>query len=152
MLEGGCITKESVAREEILKYKLDKMEDQKELYCRQRAKAHWLQHGDRNTRFFHEHTSERRRLNKIRRLLKDDGSVVEEMGEIHTMVTNFYKSLFQSHAGNRYDELLSQVPHRVTDDMNEALHREYNTEEIKAALDDMGDLKAPGQMVCLHFL
>jgi hypothetical protein len=111
---------------------------------RQRAKGHWLQHGDLNTRFFHEHASERRRLNKIRRLVKDDGSVVEEVGEIHNMVTNFYKSRFQSHAGNHYDELLSQVPRRVTDDMNEALLPEYNTEKIKAALDDMGDLKASG--------
>lgn len=96
-----CITKDNVAREEILKYELEKLEDQKELYWRQRAKAHWLQHGDRNTKYFHQHASERRRLNRIQKLVRDDGSVVKQIGEIHTMVTDLFKSLFQSHAGNR---------------------------------------------------
>lgn len=84
-----------------MKYKLEKLEDQKELYWRQRAKAHWLQHGDRNTKYFHQHASERRRLNRIQKLVRDDGSVVKQIGEIHTMVTDLFKSLFQSDAGNR---------------------------------------------------
>lgn len=41
-----------VSREEILKYKLSKLEDQKNLYWRQRAKVHWLRNGDHNTWFF----------------------------------------------------------------------------------------------------
>jgi hypothetical protein len=106
--------------------------------------VHWLKHGDRNTKFFHEHASERRRVNKIRRLVKDDGSVVEEKEAIHNLVSDFYKNLFQSHAGHRYAELMQQVPARVTDEMNNSLLEEYNSEEIKKALDDMGDLKAPG--------
>lgn len=116
---------DSVAKEEILKYKLEKLESQKELYWRQRAKAHWLQPGDRNTKYFHQHASERRKQNKIRRLVKDDGSVTEDMREIHALVTEFYSSLFQSHAGHRYEELLHQVPSRVTENMNEALMRDY---------------------------
>jgi hypothetical protein len=83
------ITQDSVAKEEILKCKLEKLENQKELYWRQRAKAHWLQHRDRNTKYFHKHASERRRVNKIRRLVKDDGSMVEEKGEIHNLVADF---------------------------------------------------------------
>lgn len=103
-----------MAKEEILKYKLEKLENQKELYWRQHAKAHWLKNGDRNTKFFHEHASERRRMNRIRRLIKEDGSVVEGPGEIRELVTEFYNSIFQSHVGNRYEELLQQVPTRVT--------------------------------------
>jgi hypothetical protein len=60
----------------------------------------WLQHGDRNTKFFHKYASERRRTNKIRKLIKDDGDVVEETGAIQELVTNFYINLFQSHEGN----------------------------------------------------
>jgi hypothetical protein len=56
------ISRNSVAREEILKNKVEKLEDKKEFYWRQQVKVPWLKQGDKNTRFFHEHASERRRL------------------------------------------------------------------------------------------
>ena len=130
--------------EQILCYKLEKLEDQRDLYWRQRAKAHRLQHGDRNTNFFHPYASERRRRSRIHKLVKEDGEVVTDTAGIHELVTNYYKSLFQSHAGDRYNELLEQVPSKVTPDMNLSLNMEYSDHEIKQALDSMGDLKAPG--------
>jgi len=104
----SSISRDSVAREEILKYQLQKLEDQVELYWCQRATSHWLKHGDRNTRFFHQYASERRRRNRITRLVKDDGCVVEDAGGIQAMATNFYSALFTSSAGSRYEELLQQ--------------------------------------------
>lgn len=44
----SSISRDSVAREEILKYWLQKLEDQVELYWRQRVTSHYLKHGDRN--------------------------------------------------------------------------------------------------------
>jgi len=41
-----ALTERNIAREQILSYKLEKLEDQRELYWRQRAHAHWLQKGD----------------------------------------------------------------------------------------------------------
>ena len=76
--------------------------------------------------------------------MKDDGCVVEDAGGIQAMATNFYSALFTSSAGSRYEELLQHLPSRVTDAMNADLTRDYTEEEIKAALDSMGDLKAPG--------
>ena len=70
--------------------------------------------------------------------------MVEEEGELQNIITNFYKKLFRSCVGSRYDELLSRVHPRVTNEMNQFLRREYSDEEIKSALDSMGDLKAPG--------
>ena len=69
---------------------------------------------------------------------------MEDEQEIHNLITNFYKDLFCSCAGNRYDELLSQVELKVTPLMNQILMKEFTDDEIKAALDSMGDLKAPG--------
>jgi hypothetical protein len=64
---------------------------------------------------------------------------VEEPGAIQELVTNYYVNLFQSHEGNRYDELLQLVPSQVTNEMNEM----HSDEKIKRALDCIGDLKAP---------
>jgi hypothetical protein len=83
-------------------------------------------------------------MNRIKKLVKDDGGVVEESTGLKLLITNFYKSLLESHAGARFEELLNQVHQKVTIDMNNYLMEEYGDEEIKQALDGMGDLKAPG--------
>jgi hypothetical protein len=67
-----------VHSEEILKFKLEKLEEKRNLYWRQRAKVHWLEKGDRNTRFFHQYASEWKRRSHINKLVKDDGVLVEE--------------------------------------------------------------------------
>jgi len=140
----GMLNGQNVSREAILRYKLERLEDQKELYWRQRAHVHWLREGDRNTKFFHQYASDRKRINKINKLVKDDGGVVEDTSGLKLLITDFYKSLFESHAGARFEELLNQVHQKVTTDMNNYLMGEYRDEEIKQALDSMGDLKAPG--------
>lgn len=40
---------------------------------KQRSRNQWLQHGDRNTRFFHCQATQRRRRNYIRQLRDNDG-------------------------------------------------------------------------------
>lgn len=128
----------------MLQCKLEKLEDQCDLYWRQRAKTHWLQYGDRNTRFFHQFASERKRANRIRKLVKEDGSAVVNQDGMCSLVTDYYRTLFTSQQGTRCDELLQQVPTKVTDAMNMELMKPYSDEEIKNALFSMGDLKAPG--------
>jgi hypothetical protein len=144
MCRRSSLSQDSVAREEVLKYRLERLEEQRELYWRQRAKVHWLKHGDRNTKYFHRFASERRKNNRIRRLVREDGEVVTDEDGILSLVTSYYRSLFTTNEGDRYDELLQHVPQRVTDDMNDSLLKDYSDEEIKYALDCMGDLKAPG--------
>lgn len=115
-LEECCrlaINGRNIAREEILKYKLEKLDARRELYWHQRAQMRWLKNGDRNTKFNHAFASERRKRNRIKKLVKEDGGVVEEEGEIHELITNFYKELFCSCAGNRYDELLAKLNQRL---------------------------------------
>ena len=60
------------------------------------------------------------------------------------MITDFYKALFTATSGSRLDELMAHIPSRVTPDMNEALLKAFTAEEVKAGLDAIGDLKAPG--------
>lgn len=105
----------NVQREEILKFKLQRLEEQQNLYWRQRAKVHWLENGDRNTKFFHHYATERKKKSRIQKLVKEDGVVVEQGEEIKTMISNFYNDLFTSHAGGHLDVLLQHVSSKVTE-------------------------------------
>lgn len=103
-----------------------------------------MQKGDQNTSFFHAACSERRRRNKIGRLKNDEGVWVENEEEKRGMIAQYFKTLFSSNRGNNSDQLLDVVERKVTEDMNELLTSAYRSEEIKEALDSIGDLKAPG--------
>lgn len=138
------IAENIAGRLELLKFKLDRLVKQKSLYWRQRAKVHWLEHCDRNAKFFHKYASERRRRNRMRRLVLDDGRTVNQEGEMLAALTNFYTELFTSHADGNTDELLQCVLPRVTSNMNEVLIKYFSDEEIKLGLDSIGNLKAPG--------
>jgi hypothetical protein len=57
-----------VAREAAVRFQIDKIEEQIDIYWKQRSHTKWLEKGDRNTKFFHAACSERRRRNRIGRL------------------------------------------------------------------------------------
>jgi hypothetical protein len=143
-LRRGVISEASVRKEQVARFKLDRLEDQLDVFWRQRAHVQWLEKGDRNTSFFHAHASERKKKNTIRRLKGDDRVVVEGEEGLKALITNTFSSLFTPMAGADVQRVLEAVSPRVTPQMNECLQAEYTEEEVKRALDDMGDLKAPG--------
>jgi len=104
-----AIDRDQVAREEILRYKLEKLEEQIDIYWRQKAHVKWLEQGDRNTAFFHAMCREKRRRNRIGRMKKEDGSWVEEEVEKCRFISNFYESLFRSNGGRASQQLLNPV-------------------------------------------
>jgi hypothetical protein len=77
------LTQESVQREQVLRYKLGKLEEQKEIYWRQRAHVNWLTAGDWNTTFFHACASQRKKRNRIKKLRTDDGQWINEPDLCH---------------------------------------------------------------------
>jgi hypothetical protein len=140
----NAISNDQVRKEEVLRFKLSRLEDQRETYWKQRAHVNWMKGGDRNTKFFHSAASERKKMNHIRKLHKEGGGVVEAEEAKKEVATNYFTKLFTSSPGTRVEELLAHVDSRVTPLMNEALCREYTAEEVKEALESIGDLKAPG--------
>lgn len=144
IIRRSDINPSTVAREHVTKEKLRRLEDQLDTFWKQRAHVKWLRLGDRNTSFFHAFASERKKRNKIEQLQKEDGSWVQNREQLKEHVADYFFNLFSSTAGHDIEEVLRAVPAKVDMNMNEALCAHYSSEEIKAALDNIGDLKAPG--------
>ena len=54
------------------------------------------------------------------------------------MASDYFMNIFKEGACDRMEECLDTVNHKITDDMLEVLTRPYNSEEVKAALFQMG--------------
>ncbi|KAL6517255.1 hypothetical protein OROHE_017961 [Orobanche hederae] len=115
---------------------------QRDVYWKQRAKAHWLKDGDRKMKFFHRSATSRKRKNHISRLRDENGNWVE--GEpLRDRIQRYYQGIFSS-GGSASFAALGGLLHRVSQGQNDDLIRPYTTEEVKAALFSMFSDKAPG--------
>ncbi|CAN6679292.1 unnamed protein product [Malus baccata var. baccata] len=110
----------------------------------QRSRVKWLREGDLNTQFFHQSTLQRRRRNMILKLKADDGQWVEHPSRVRQIVEDHFHNLFKTGGPRHWGALLDCVPPGITEDMNRDLIVPVSDEEIKAAVMNMGRLKAPG--------
>lgn len=62
--------------------------------------------------------------------------------EKQVFITNHFENLFRSINGDPH-QLLDVVSSWVTEEMNDTLLKEFTVEEVKQALDTIGDMKAP---------
>ncbi|XP_058727202.1 uncharacterized protein LOC131598638 [Vicia villosa] len=69
---------------------------QEELMWFQRGRTNWLADGDRNTRYYHMKIITRRKGNKILMLKDDEGNWVEDHDALEQLVTNYFKTMFDS--------------------------------------------------------
>ena len=75
------ISELAVGREALWSFKVDRLEEQIDTYWKHRAYVNWLCFGDPNMKYFHNACFVRKRRNRIGRMLREDGSWVEEEGE-----------------------------------------------------------------------
>ena len=61
------------------KRSLAKLLEDEESYCKQWAKAFWLENDDLNTQFFHGQASGRKAANKVSSLVDDNGIVQSDL-------------------------------------------------------------------------
>ncbi|XP_075663330.1 uncharacterized protein LOC142632897 [Castanea sativa] len=96
----------------------------------QRSRVAWLKDGDRNTRFFHNKASQRRRRNYIRDLFDLSGQWTTQSDRVVDIAVNFYQQLFTSSNPTNLEAVLAEIPQLVTNDMNTSLTSTFTANEI----------------------
>jgi hypothetical protein len=85
-----------IGRYEGLQKRMTHLLVQEDLYWRQRAKTHWYQDGDLNTKFFHASATSRKKVNRISSLQTDDGvRVIDDIG-LAKVAKDYFHELFQA--------------------------------------------------------
>ncbi|CAJ2637965.1 unnamed protein product [Trifolium pratense] len=116
---------------------------QEEGYWKQRAKMHWLQEGDLNTRFFHMSVSARSKKKKITKLVDEAGTAVHTQEDLCEVAKNYFNALFKNISGIHVP-VLNHIQQRVTEEDNHLLMAPMTKIELQQALFQMHPDKSPG--------
>jgi len=127
-----------------IKSELHQAWQREEQYWAMRSRINWLQWGDRNTKFFHATTLQRRQRNQITILKDENQQWVRDQDQIKQMIFNFYSQLYSTSGPRPYMQILEQCPQLVDADMNADLLAQPTLEEVRVATFQLGASKAPG--------
>lgn len=128
----------------ILKTELHLQYRHEEEFWRNKSRVLWLQAGDRNTRYFHAKTKQRRSYNRIIHVQDDRGNIYTKAKDIHTHSVNYFHFIYKSNGVNIEPDLLNGIPRTVSEEVNASLTRPVTEEEIRKALFAMNPDKSPG--------
>uniref|UniRef100_A0A803QSC7 CCHC-type domain-containing protein n=1 Tax=Cannabis sativa TaxID=3483 RepID=A0A803QSC7_CANSA len=127
-----------------LEHDLNCVEEKREIYWKQRSKALWLKHGDKNTKYFHFKATSRRKKNTIEGLFDDNQQwKIKEKDVEDIAISYFQESAHQENNGIDIADVLKKVcpkPLKFTE--NALLMEPFTSEEVKMAMFQIHPLKA----------
>ncbi|XP_020972824.1 uncharacterized protein LOC110269373 [Arachis ipaensis] len=118
----------------------------KEIHWKQMSRSQHARDMDKNTMYFHNLASARRRNNRIESLVIN-GRLVRNQARIKTAITGFYKELYRQEYApviGICDGLVKQI----NDEEAAVLEEMPSTEEVREAVWDCESSKAPGSDGC----
>lgn len=127
-----------------IQQELEFLLDQEDTKWKHRAKANWLRHGDRNTKFYHACANQRRKLNQILKIEDEAGASWESPNEIQVAFVNYFSSIFSAGPIGDMEPCMQPQSQRVMEATNDDLLKVFTKEEVGYALKQMAPLKAPG--------
>ncbi|MCH90244.1 RNA-directed DNA polymerase (Reverse transcriptase), partial [Trifolium medium] len=141
----SCVNRGGLKRlEKKLQGDLNNILKKEELMWYQRSRAKWLKDGDRNTRYYHLKTVNRRRRNNVIMLKNESGQWVDDVVQLQNLATDFYKKLFADNQINRQWHNTSVTYPMLDTLMMNKLAAPICVEEVKKAVFSMHPWKAPG--------
>ncbi|PNX79184.1 ribonuclease H, partial [Trifolium pratense] len=130
--------------EQKLQEELNLILGKEELMWYQRSRAKWLKDGDRNTKYYHLKTVNRRRKNNVIMLKNDSGQWVDDVVQLQNLATEFYVKLFSEDQMHRAWHN-TEISYPTMDPMVMSnLAAPITMEEVKCAVFNMQPWKAPG--------
>ncbi|KAL3694495.1 hypothetical protein R1sor_008146 [Riccia sorocarpa] len=113
------------------------------------SRAQFLREGQASTRYFHRLYSKRRTQARLRVLQRDDGSIIEDPGDILEEFTGFYENLareypFHDRELQSLQKILSQVQPKLQPQHQTLLHSTPSSTEVIDVLKLFPSNKAPG--------
>ena len=108
----------------ILRKEINELLDSEEIKWHQRSKVQWLGLRDRNTKYFHTRTSDRRRKNTISYIMDEIGNWHDSIDGIAEVAVSYFKNIYSSSYPTRISEVLNTIPTKVTEEMNQLLIQE----------------------------
>uniref|UniRef100_A0A453RSW6 Endonuclease/exonuclease/phosphatase domain-containing protein n=1 Tax=Aegilops tauschii subsp. strangulata TaxID=200361 RepID=A0A453RSW6_AEGTS len=86
------VSEHKVREEARLRCVVRDMEEKKYTKAKQRTHITWLKHGNRNTRYFMVFASARKKSNRVKKLRREDGSILEEGPELNNYIRSFFRT------------------------------------------------------------
>ncbi|GJU98180.1 RNA-directed DNA polymerase, eukaryota, reverse transcriptase zinc-binding domain protein [Tanacetum coccineum] len=125
-----------------LLHDIDKIDSFDALDLQQKSRIKWDIEGDKNSKFFHGLINQRRRTNSIHGIMSD-GTWITEPLHVKETFLNVFKYKFQPH--DPMTDLPSiTCPSNLSSFDLDMLEKDVTLEEIKFAVWDCGNDKAPG--------
>ena len=110
---------------------IKKLWNQEEKFWGQRSRLKWLKWGDKNSKFFHATTVQRRERNKIQRLKLNDEVWKEGQEDVTQAILDHFNEVYMSNGVQGLEECTRSIPKLMTEEMNGELLKPVSVVEIK---------------------
>ena len=124
--------------------KLQEAYRDEEQYWEHKSRTTWHTCGDRNTKFYHALTKQRRIQNRIIGLYNEDENWVNAESKVEEVAVKYFTDLFHTSSPDEFDNFLEEVLSSITEFQNIQLMAKATEAEVKTSLFMMHPEKAPG--------
>eukprot|EP00253_Pinus_taeda_P033659 PITA_33659 len=134
-------------KEKTLEKELIEKEKQEEVLWKQKSRIRWLKEGEKNTRFFHNTTIQRRMHNNITHIQNEQGEKLEKHEEIEAELLNHFKKVHKEpsiHRTQAIRNITSNIPKLVIYQHNQMLLKPVYLQELDSTVKQLKARKAPG--------
>ena len=101
------------------------------MFWEQKSRDQWHKHGDRNTKFHHAITKQRRAQNRIISIKDKHGRLVESEIEVENVAVQYFRDLFSTSSPTELDASLRFITEKVSHAGNRLLLGEPTEHEIR---------------------